>query len=160
ARPVAGALRSERRLDPAAAGAGGRERAPPGDGRAGARHAEPPAVGRAHDPGGRPHARPDRVRAGHRARRARRLRGWAHEHARDADDGHLLLLPGRRARHRELGRARAPPAAEQALMLKLLRQSIYVTALVPALPGIAIFVTSMAFNLPSDGLRDAMEIRA
>jgi peptide/nickel transport system permease protein len=41
-----------------------------------------------------------------------------------------------------------------------LRQSIYVNALVPALPGLAIFVTSMTFNLLSDGLRDAMEIRA
>ena len=30
---------------------------------------------------------------------------------------------------------------------------------VPALPGVAIFLTSMAFNLLSDGLRDAMEIR-
>jgi ABC-type dipeptide/oligopeptide/nickel transport system permease subunit len=30
---------------------------------------------------------------------------------------------------------------------------------VPAPPKLAIFVTSMAFNLVSDGLRDAMEIR-
>jgi peptide/nickel transport system permease protein len=44
-------------------------------------------------------------------------------------------------------------------MLNTLRQSIYVNAVVPALPGLAIFVTSMAFNLVSDGLRDAMEIR-
>jgi ABC-type dipeptide/oligopeptide/nickel transport system permease subunit len=27
------------------------------------------------------------------------------------------------------------------------------------LPGLAIFATSMAFNLLSDGLRDAMEVR-
>ena len=53
-----------------------------------------------------------------------------------------------------------PPAAEWGLMLNTLRQSIYVNAVVPALPGLAIFVTSMAFNLLSDGLRDAMEIRA
>jgi peptide/nickel transport system permease protein len=45
-------------------------------------------------------------------------------------------------------------------MLNTLRQSIYVNAVVPALPGLAIFVTSMTFNLVSDGLRDAMEIRA
>jgi peptide/nickel transport system permease protein len=59
-----------------------------------------------------------------------------------------------------LGLGVTPPAAEWGLMLNTLRQSIYVNALVPALPGIAIFVTSMAFNLLSDGLRDAMEIRS
>jgi len=58
-----------------------------------------------------------------------------------------------------LGLGVTPPAAEWGLMLNTLRQSIYVNALVPALPGLAIFVTSMAFNLLSDGLRDAMEIR-
>ena len=58
-----------------------------------------------------------------------------------------------------LGLGVTPPAAEWGLMLNTLRQSIYVNALVPALPGIAIFVTSMAFNLLSDGLRDAMEVR-
>jgi len=59
-----------------------------------------------------------------------------------------------------LGLGVTPPAAEWGLMLNTLRQSIYVNALVPALPGLAIFVTSMSFNLLSDGLRDAMEIRA
>jgi len=59
-----------------------------------------------------------------------------------------------------LGLGVTPPAAEWGLMLNALRQSIYVNAVVPALPGVAIFVTSMAFNLLSDGLRDAMEIRA
>jgi peptide/nickel transport system permease protein len=59
-----------------------------------------------------------------------------------------------------LGLGVTPPAAEWGLMLNTLRQSIYVNAIVPALPGIAIFVTSMAFNLLSDGLRDAMEIRS
>jgi peptide/nickel transport system permease protein len=59
-----------------------------------------------------------------------------------------------------LGLGVTPPAAEWGLMLNTLRQSIYVNALVPALPGLAIFITSMAFNLLSDGLRDAMEIRA
>lgn len=58
-----------------------------------------------------------------------------------------------------LGLGVTPPAAEWGLMLNTLRQSIYVNALVPALPGLAIFVTSMSFNLLSDGLRDAMEIR-
>jgi peptide/nickel transport system permease protein len=59
-----------------------------------------------------------------------------------------------------LGLGVTPPAAEWGLMLNTLRQSIYVNAIVPALPGLAIFVTSMAFNLASDGLRDAMEIRS
>ncbi len=59
-----------------------------------------------------------------------------------------------------LGLGVTPPAAEWGLMLTTLRQSIYVNAVVPALPGLAIFLTSMAFNLVSDGLRDAMEIRS
>ncbi len=58
-----------------------------------------------------------------------------------------------------LGLGVTPPAAEWGLMLNTLRQSIYVDAWVPALPGVAIFVVSMAFNLLSDGLRDAMEVR-
>jgi len=59
-----------------------------------------------------------------------------------------------------LGLGITPPAAEWGSMLNTLRQSIYVNAWVPALPGLAIFLTSMGFNLLSDGLRDAMEIRA
>jgi peptide/nickel transport system permease protein len=59
-----------------------------------------------------------------------------------------------------LGLGVTPPAAEWGLMLNTLRGSIYVNAWVPALPGVAIFLTSMAFNLLSDGLRDAMEIRS
>jgi peptide/nickel transport system permease protein len=58
-----------------------------------------------------------------------------------------------------LGLGVTPPAAEWGLMLNTLRGSIYVNAWVPALPGVAIFLTSMSFNLLSDGLRDAMEIR-
>jgi len=58
-----------------------------------------------------------------------------------------------------LGLGVTPPAAEWGLMLNTLRQSIYVNAWVPALPGLAIFVVSMVFNLLSDGLRDAMELR-
>jgi peptide/nickel transport system permease protein len=58
-----------------------------------------------------------------------------------------------------LGLGVTPPDAEWGLMLNTLRGSIYVNAWVPALPGVAIFLTSMTFNLLSDGLRDAMEIR-
>jgi peptide/nickel transport system permease protein len=58
-----------------------------------------------------------------------------------------------------LGLGVTPPAAEWGLMLNTLRQSIYVDPWVPALPGVAIFMVSMAFNLLSDGLRDAMDTR-
>jgi peptide/nickel transport system permease protein len=58
-----------------------------------------------------------------------------------------------------LGLGVTPPNAEWGLMLNTLRGSIYVNAWVPALPGVAIFLTSMAFNLLSDGLRDAMDVR-
>ena len=52
------------------------------------------------------------------------------------------------------------PTADWGLMLATLRQSIYVQPLVSAIPGIAILVTSVAFNLVSDGLRQAMDVRA
>ena len=58
-----------------------------------------------------------------------------------------------------LGLGASPPAPEWGLMLNTLRQSIYVNAGVPALPGVMIFLTSMTFNLLSDGLRDAMDVR-
>ncbi len=58
-----------------------------------------------------------------------------------------------------LGLGVSPPLAEWGLMLNTLRQSIYVNAWVPALPGVMIFITSMAFNMFSDGLRDAMDVR-
>ena len=45
-------------------------------------------------------------------------------------------------------------------MLSTLRQSIYVQPWVSAIPGIAILVTSIAFNLVSDGLRQAMDVRS
>jgi peptide/nickel transport system permease protein len=45
-------------------------------------------------------------------------------------------------------------------MLSTLRESIYVQPLVSAVPGIAILITSIAFNLVSDGLRQAMDVRA
>jgi peptide/nickel transport system permease protein len=45
-------------------------------------------------------------------------------------------------------------------MLSTLRSGIYVQPLVCALPGVAIFVTSLSFNLVSDGLRRAMDVKA
>ena len=44
-------------------------------------------------------------------------------------------------------------------MLSTLRQSIYVNPVICALPGAAIFITSICFNLVSDGLRAAMDVR-
>ena len=58
-----------------------------------------------------------------------------------------------------LGLGASPPHPEWGMMLNTLRQSIYVNAWVPVLPGVMIFLTSMAFNLLSDGLRDAMDVR-
>jgi peptide/nickel transport system permease protein len=58
-----------------------------------------------------------------------------------------------------LGLGVRPPMADWGLMLSTLRQSIYVVPVVCALPGLAIFVTSVCFNLVSDGLRAAMDVR-
>ena len=58
-----------------------------------------------------------------------------------------------------LGLGVSPPNAEWGIMLNSLRQSIYVDPWVPALPGVMIFITSMSFNLLSDGLRDALDVR-
>jgi len=58
-----------------------------------------------------------------------------------------------------LGLGVHPPIPDWGLMLSTLRQSIYVVPLVCALPGMAIFATSMCCNLVSDGLRAAMDVR-
>jgi peptide/nickel transport system permease protein len=59
-----------------------------------------------------------------------------------------------------LGLGVSPPTPDWGLMLSTLRQSIYVQPLVCALPGVMILVTSIAFNLVSDGLRQAMDVKA
>jgi peptide/nickel transport system permease protein len=58
-----------------------------------------------------------------------------------------------------LGLGVEPPEPEWGLMLNTLRQSIYVTPWVAALPGVMIFMTSLSFNLLSDGLRSAMDMK-
>lgn len=58
-----------------------------------------------------------------------------------------------------LGLGVTPPSAEWGLMLNNLRQAIWAAPLVAALPGAMIFITSMCFNLMSDGLRQAMDVR-
>jgi len=58
-----------------------------------------------------------------------------------------------------LGLGVKPPEPEWGLMLNTLRTAIYVQPWVAALPGAMIFITSIAFNLLSDGLRSAMEVK-
>src|SRR5215469_9071792 len=58
-----------------------------------------------------------------------------------------------------LGLGVKPPTPDWGLMLSTLRQSIYVVPFVCALPGLAIFITSICCNLVSDGLRAAMDVR-
>jgi peptide/nickel transport system permease protein len=58
-----------------------------------------------------------------------------------------------------LGLGSKPPEPEWGLMLNTLRSAIYVQPAVAALPGAMIFITSISFNLLSDGLRSAMEVR-
>jgi peptide/nickel transport system permease protein len=59
-----------------------------------------------------------------------------------------------------LGLGVKPPEPEWGLMLNTLRAAIYVQPWVAALPGAMIFITSISFNLLSDGLRTAMDIKA
>jgi peptide/nickel transport system permease protein len=59
-----------------------------------------------------------------------------------------------------LGLGVEPPTPDWGLMLSTLRSGIYVQPLVCALPGVAIFITSLSFNLVSDGLRRAMDVKA
>jgi peptide/nickel transport system permease protein len=58
-----------------------------------------------------------------------------------------------------LGLGVRPPEPEWGLMLNTLRTAIYSQPLVAALPGAMIFLTSISFNLFSDGLRSAMEVK-
>ena len=58
-----------------------------------------------------------------------------------------------------LGLGTRPPQPEWGLMLNTLRTAIYVDPWLAALPGVMIFAVSIAFNLLSDGLRSAMDIR-
>ncbi len=58
-----------------------------------------------------------------------------------------------------LGLGMPPPNADWGQMLNSLRQAIYVQPWLAALPGLMIFITSVCFNLMSDGLRHAMDIQ-
>jgi peptide/nickel transport system permease protein len=59
-----------------------------------------------------------------------------------------------------LGLGVTPPEPEWGLMLNTLRTAIYREPLVAMLPGACIFATSICFNLLSDGLRSAMDVKA
>ena len=58
-----------------------------------------------------------------------------------------------------LGLGVQPPEPDWGLMLSTLRQSLYVDPIGCALPGAAMFVTSICFNLVRDGVRAALDVR-
>jgi peptide/nickel transport system permease protein len=58
-----------------------------------------------------------------------------------------------------LGLGVKPPQPDWGLMLNTLRTAIYSQPLLCALPGVMIFITSISFNLLTDGLRSAMDIK-
>ncbi|MEP9380526.1 ABC transporter permease [Aquabacter sp. CN5-332] len=53
-----------------------------------------------------------------------------------------------------------PPEPEWGLMLNTLRTAIYTQPLLATLPGLCIFMTSICFNMASDGLRAAMDVKS
>lgn len=58
-----------------------------------------------------------------------------------------------------LGLGVSPPTADWGLMLNTLRQSIYVAPTNAVLPGLIILITSVCFNLLTDGLRSALDVK-
>ena len=58
-----------------------------------------------------------------------------------------------------LGLGVQPPTSDWGSMLASSRQYLNVAPHVAALPGIAIFLTVLGFNLLGDGLRDALDPR-
>jgi peptide/nickel transport system permease protein len=59
-----------------------------------------------------------------------------------------------------LGLGVKPPEPDWGLMLNTLRTAMYTQPLLCALPGVMIFITSISFNIMTDGLRSAMDIKA
>ncbi|MDO9442377.1 MAG: ABC transporter permease [Beijerinckiaceae bacterium] len=59
-----------------------------------------------------------------------------------------------------LGLGVSPPTPEWGLMLSAMRQAIYVAPVNAVLPGAMIFIVSICFNMMSDGVRSAMDVRA
>lgn len=58
-----------------------------------------------------------------------------------------------------LGLGMSPPMADWGLMLNTLRQSIFLAPVNAVLPGAMILIASVCFNLLSDGLRTAMDVK-
>ncbi len=58
-----------------------------------------------------------------------------------------------------LGLGARPPMPEWGLMLNTMRDAIYVNPWVTVLPGAMIFTVSICFNMLSDGLRSAMDVK-
>lgn len=58
-----------------------------------------------------------------------------------------------------LGLGISPPLADWGLMLNTLRQSIFLAPVNAVLPGGMILIASVCFNLLSDGLRTAMDVK-
>ena len=58
-----------------------------------------------------------------------------------------------------LGLGVSPPLADWGLMLNTLRQSLFLAPVNAVIPGLAILITSVSFNLLSDCLRAAMDVR-
>jgi peptide/nickel transport system permease protein len=56
-----------------------------------------------------------------------------------------------------LGLGAQPPAPEWGLMISQGRQYLLDQWWVPTMPGIAIFLVSLGFNLLGDGLRDVLD---
>ncbi len=101
------------------------------------------------------------VRPNSRFRSASRLSTWASTDLSSADTASSRITSrGDSAKARAiLTRWRWPPEPEWGLMLNTLRTAIYVNPWVAALPGVMIFAVSICFNLLSDGMRSAMDIR-
>ncbi|WP_131739642.1 ABC transporter permease [Actinomadura roseirufa] len=59
-----------------------------------------------------------------------------------------------------LGLGVAPPRAEWGAMLDDLRQHIFTAPLLTLIPGAAIFLASVAFNLLGEGLREHFDVRS
>ena len=58
-----------------------------------------------------------------------------------------------------LGLGVSPPTADWGLMLSTLRQALFVAPGIALLPGVMIMITSVSFNLLSDGLRTALDVK-
>jgi peptide/nickel transport system permease protein len=58
-----------------------------------------------------------------------------------------------------LGLGVSPPIADWGLMLNTLRQSLFMAPGIAVLPGVMILITSVCFNLLSDGLRTALDVK-